>query len=475
MTHERIPPHSQEAELAVLGAIMLVPEAMPAVAALLNAADFYRADHAKLFTAFEALADKGVGIDVVTVKEQLRRQGDEDMADNADLFLTLGSAVGSVTNAEHYAGIVGEKAQARRLILVCTEVLAQIYDGKQDGAALVDAAVQEVLAIQQKTAGSEAAHSRDVILRVMNDLLSGTGTHMGVPYGYRRLDELTRGMGHGQMIVVGGRPSTGKTTFALNICHHLCVEGGLGGGNVLLFSAEMPMDDVMQNLLCCGAGVDSTCLRSGKLDKGQWGRVKKAATGLYNAPLYIDDTGGLAIAKLRARARRFASKKSVACIVIDYLQLLTCDSTPARASRNDEVTAISRGLKNLGRELRVPMLVLSQLSRASRGEHIRRPRLSDLRDSGSIEQDADVVLFLHHGNEDVAPAYDPEAGLAVELIVAKQRNGPRSLLPFRYYQHAYKFVEEQHAGHYDDGKGSAAPPQERRWWDDTGDEDATPY
>jgi len=439
-TAQRVPPHSQEAELAVLGAVLLEPKAMAAVATRLTPAEFYRAEHQRLFGAFLALWKADQPIDVVTVREELKRQGDEDLAGNADMFMQLGGQMPSVTNAEHYAEIVHGMAQLRGLIQASAESATEAYDaGAADAQDVMDGAMQRLLALQQTRLSGKPAAASDTIKAVVTGLLAGDNSRQwGTRYGWPELDDMTLGMHDGEMVVVAGAPSSGKTTLALNVVHHLLLGGGLAGDDgVLFFSLEMNREQLCQNLLVRAAEVNNSQLRSGQLDKPEWVRVRTAANAIYKAPLYIDDTPGQSVTALRAKARAHCAEYPVKLVVVDYLQLATADVNKG-ATKETEVEAISHGMKNLARELKRPVLVLSQLNRSGDGG---RPTLSRLRGSGAIEQDADVVLFLHSGDDDLAGDYNYDDGLDVQLIVGKQRNGPRGTLPLKFYAHQFRFTE----------------------------------
>jgi replicative DNA helicase len=427
---ERVPPHSQEAEIAVLGAVMLEPNAMSSVAPILQSECFYRSDHQKLYTAYNNLYNKDLPIDVVSVKEELRRMKEDGIADNTDLFVTLGGAVPSVANAEYYANVVREKYLLRALISSCNESLAEAYDERQDAPAILDRAEQRVFDVATRFEASHPTAVKEVLHSVIDDL-GHPERLVGVQTGYPDVDHLTAGLHPSEFIVIGGRPSTGKTTFALNLIQHVGVQAGKG---VLMFSLEMPTAQIIRNLLCCGAGVDASRLRSGQLDKEEWDRIREAASALYDSPVFIDDSGALNCSQLRSKCRRVMAKQDVDMIIIDYLQLMWADRQGRDISRLQEITDISRGLKALAKDLRVPVIALSQLSRAAESEATARPRLSHLRESGAIEQDADVVILLYRD-----PNPEPENEGLTELIVAKQRNGPTDTVRLTFLKNQMRF------------------------------------
>jgi len=430
---ERVPPHSQEAELAVLGAVMLEPKAMSAVSTVLEPECFYRPDHQKLYRAFARLFDKNQPIDIVSVKEELRRQGDDDVAGNADLFMTLGGAVPSVANAEHYAGIVRAKSVLRSLIHACNESLIEAYQETQEARDVLDRAQERLFQIAKHRHTSEPIQVSKVVQEVVDTIMNHPERLVGIRTEYEDLDRLTGGLHRGEFIVIGGRPSTGKTTLAINLIEHIGVRQGHG---VLMFSLEMAREQIAQNLLCCNAGMDSTPLRTGRLDRGQWETVREAASRLYDSPIYIDDSSSLTCGDVRNRCRQMFHDHPIELVIVDYLQLMSGERRGRNTTRLQEITDISRGLKALAKELNVPLIALSQLSRAAEGDASARPRLSHLRESGAIEQDADVVMLLHQ----VEPA-DPEGRdkNLTELIIAKQRNGPTDTIRLTFVKDQMRF------------------------------------
>ena len=429
---ERVPPHSQEAEIAVLGAVMLEPKAMSSVATVLQHECFYRAEHQKLYEAFSNLFAKNQPIDVLSVKEELRKMGAADIAGNADLFMTLGGAVPSIANAEYYANIVREKFLLRSLISACSESLAEAYDDTSDADEILDRAETRVFNVATRYEASHPVELKEIVQSVVDTITLHPDRLLGVPTGYDDLTRLTGGLHRGEFIVIGGRPSSGKTTFALNLIERIGVRQGLG---VLMFSLEMAREQITQNLLCCHAGIDSTPLRTGKLDKSQWGKIRDAASVLYDSPVFIDDSAAMTCSELRAKCRRMlAQHENVRLVVIDYLQLMSGERRGRDTSRLQEITDISRGLKGLAKELGVPVIALSQLSRAAVGDKNERPKLSHLRESGAIEQDADVVMLLYR---DDTP--ESEEADVTELIVAKQRNGPTDTIKLTFRRNQMRF------------------------------------
>jgi len=429
---ERVPPHSEEAEVAVLGAIMLEPKAMSAVAPVLSVECFYRADHQKLYSAFTSLYAKNQPIDVVSVREELRRMGEDAVASNADLFMNLGGAVPSAANAEHYANIVREKFLLRSLITACNQSLVEAYDEHQEVEQILDGAEQRVFKVATRFEATHPMEIKEIVQSVVDTIMNHPDRLRGIPTGYTDLDRLTGGLHRGEFIVIGGRPSSGKTTLALNLIEHVGVRQGHG---VLMFSLEMSRDQIARNLLCCHAEIDSTPLRTGELDKSQWEKIKEGASDLYDSPIFIDDSGALTCGHVRSKCRRIFARHQIELVIIDYLQLMSADRSARASSRLQEITEISRGLKSLAKELRVPLIALSQLSRAAVGEASARPRLSHLRESGAIEQDADVVMLLYRDT-----ASESTGGDVTELIVAKQRNGPTDTIRLTFLKDQMRFA-----------------------------------
>jgi len=434
---ERVPPHSQEAEVAVLGAIMLEPKAMNATAPVLTADCFYRADHQKLYAVFAGLYAKNQPIDVVSVKEELRRMGEDDIASDADLFMTLGGAVPSAANAEYYANVVRQKYLLRLLISACNESLVEAYDEHQEVIDILDQAEQRVFNVATRFEASRPVEVKEVINAVVDDMQHPERL-LGLQTDYTDLDHLTGGLRRGEFVVVGGRPSSGKTTLALNLIEHIGIHQSQG---VLLFSMEMPREQIVQNLLCCHARVDSTGVRSGQLARGEWEKIRDAASLMYESPIFIDDSGMLTCSQLRSKCRHLFARQAqtdrpIRLVIVDYLQLMSSDRRGREFSRLQEITEISRNIKALAKDLNVPIIALSQLSRAAEGDASARPRLSHLRESGAIEQDADLVVLLYR-----AELSDPEAadGNVTELIVAKHRNGPTGLVRLTFLKNEMRF------------------------------------
>ena len=421
-TGPRVPPHDLDAEESLLGAMLLSPDAISVALEACEAEDFYKPRHGNLFAAIARLYEHGEPVDAVTVTDELRRTVDHDLAgDPADL-VALQSLVPSVANAQHYASIVAEHALLRRLASVAGEISDIAYSAPSDVTAAVDTAEQKMLEIADRRSADSLASLDSLLVSSMDrieELAARDETMTGTATGYVDLDKILAGLQPASLSIVGARPAMGKTSFALGMLTHV-------GANLrkpaLLFSLEMSHLELTQRLLASEARVDAQKMRTGALSEPEWRKMSDAVTRLAEAPIYIDDNPHLTIMDIRARARRLRKQHGeLGLIMIDYLQLMS--SRTNAENRQVEVAEMSRGLKILARELNCPVVALSQLSRGLEARQDKRPMLSDLRESGSLEQDADVVLFLYREE-----AYDQEAppdrrGMA-EVIVAKHRNGP---------------------------------------------------
>jgi len=416
----RVPPHNLEAEASLLGALLLSKEAMSAVAEMgLNAGDFYKPAHQHLYEAVRVLVSTGQAVDVVTVAEELRRSGLLDDIGGPSFLLDLQAATPAISNAARYARIVQDTALLRRLITVAGEIAELGYDEPDDVVKVLDEAESKVFEIAEHRVTDSTKQIGDLLGLAMADLervYENGNTITGTATGYTDLDELLSGLQPSTLNVVGARPSMGKTAFALGIATHVAVEGALP---VLFFSLEMGHKELTQRILASEARVDSSKMRTGRLSQQDWSKIGKAI-GRLEAPLFIDDNPNVTVMEIRAKARRLTQRLgTLGLIVIDYLQLMS--GRGSAENRQVEVSEISRGLKILARELGVPIIALSQLSRNLESRQDKRPMLADLRESGSIEQDADVVMFIYR--DEVYHPESPDRGVA-EIAVAKHRSGP---------------------------------------------------
>ena len=413
----RVPPSDLEAERAVLGCLLLEVEAVHAVRDILQPEDFYAEKHQHLYRAAVALADRGEPIDMLTLPDQLERGPGAGRAGGMDYIAELTLVVPSAASVKHYADIVIGHAQRRRLIHAGGEVTRLGFDMSTPVREAIDSAEQTVFAIGEQERSDQATHIAPIVREtwaLLERRLHENKLVHGVPTNFSKLDMLTQGLQPGELIILAARPSVGKTSFALNIARNAAV---LARRPVVVFSLEMSKQSLVQRLICSEAKVDSYLLRTGQADPTAFQKIAMAMDTLTQADLWIDDTPALTIASLRSRARRMKSQHGIALIVVDYLQLM---QGGRQDSRVQEVSDISSGLKTIAKELQVPVLALSQLSRESERRENKRPQLSDLRDSGSIEQDADVVLFLFREG-----MHNREIDRSkTDLIVAKNRNGP---------------------------------------------------
>ncbi len=417
---DKVPPHSLEAEMAVLGAMMLSPEALGLCVQILDADAFYRPEHRVLFRCLTDLFDQNRPIDLVTMREALGQRGELEAVGGEEYLVALADAVPTVANAEYYARVVKEKALLRGLINAAAEIIRDAHTPGDDVDTILNRCEQRIFEVVERKIVGQALDVRSILAEVMQKLDPvGRQSVTGIPTGFVDLDDRTRGLQPGELIVLAARPSVGKSALALNIAEHVAVDENRP---VAFFSLEMSKEELAVRLLSARAEVDSQKLRKGQLATREARRVvQDVLPVLSSAPLFIDDTAGLRVIDLRAKARRLVSRHRIELIIVDYLQLMT---SPGAESRQVEVAGISRGLKALARELNVPLLAVAQLRRESEGHN--RPRLSDLRESGAIEQDADVVLLLHREamrHVPGSPEYERARGTA-ELIIAKQRNGP---------------------------------------------------
>ncbi len=465
---DRLPPHSLEAEMSLLGCILLDPKMLSDVLAIVRKPEeFYSEAHSSIYKCVVEVYDRFNSGDLVQIVEAIKDKGLLEQVGGADYLVKLAESVPSAVNAPHYARIVAEKAKLRKLIDAAGTMLYDAYHTGElgpDGAReVLDKAEMSVFEIAQQQELADPQLLKDLLQIEIDRIENQEGKGIsGVATGYLDLDDLLRGMQPGELIIVAARPSMGKTALALNIAEQMAL--GAGHGNqapvatpVALFSLEMSKSAVTQRLISACSGIPSQHLRGGhKLNDRQYRDLLSACDKLAKAPLFVDDTPNLTVLALRARARRLVAQQGVKAIMIDYLQLLTAPGA-ARESRQVEVSAISRNIKALARELNVPVICLSQLNRASEQREGNKPRMSDLRESGSIEQDADVIVLLHredyyHVQDEDWKLDNPDKVGVAELIVAKQRNGPTGVVRLTWDPNTTRF--RNYAG------GNYQPPPE---------------
>jgi replicative DNA helicase len=415
----RIPPQNTEAEQSVLGGLMLSQDSFDLIADKIDATDFYSPAHQKIFTAIRDLQTKGKPVDLVTVTDQLQSRNEFDVAGGYVYLAQLLEKTISSANITTYAQIIKEKALLRKLISTSTKIIDRAYDGGEDVQTLVDMAEGEILKVSDTNQHDGLTDSMQIVkdsIKRIEFLYQRKEEITGIPTGFTQLDRMTSGFHPGQLIVIAARPSMGKSAFSINLAAHAAMKAKK---SVAFFSLEMSKEDVMIRLLSSEAKVHMGSLRNGRLQDADWPRLIAAAGSISESKLYVDDTAGISPHEVRARARRLKSKGELDMIVIDYLQFMQLKQQ--RESRAVEVSEISRQLKSIAKELHIPVVALAQLNRAVEGRTDRRPMLSDLRESGSIEQDADIIMLLFR--EEYYDKEDPEKKGKSVVIVGKQRNG----------------------------------------------------
>jgi replicative DNA helicase len=437
-----VPPQNLEAEESVLGAMMLSPGAIGAVSEALDASDFYRESHAKIYRAALALYAKGEPVDAITLVDELEERGElEDVGGRVRIH-ELAALVPASANAGHYARIVREMATLRGLIRAGGEISRLGWDRPGEATDLVDRAEQVVFDLSQARVTSEFSHIEELLkdsFERITALYEAGAEVTGTPAGFRDLDRLTSGFQPGNLIIVAARPSMGKSAFGLGMAANLALREQRP---VAIFTLEMSKSEVTQRLMCSEAKVESQRLRTGKLGADDWPRLTAACDRLAKASVYVDDTGSITMMEIRSKARRLKSREpDLGLIVVDYMQLMTSGATVE--NRVQEVSQISRSLKVLARDLDVPILAMSQLSRAVEQRHDKRPILSDLRESGSIEQDADLVMFIYR--DEYYNEESEQQGIA-EVHLAKHRNGPTDTVRLSFLKRYAKFADLAPAG-----------------------------
>ncbi len=442
----RIPPQAVDVERYILGALLLDKEASAIALESIDETDLYRDSHRNIFLAMLGLYEKNEPIDIITLTEELQRRKTLEEIGGAPYLAELASLVPSSANIEYHLQIVKEKSILRKLIRACTDILSEAYDSQAEVEGVLSKAQQDIFDLLK--------NQKEKSYQGINTILNETFTELerlhhldhsgiiGVPSGFGKLDDLTAGFQKSDLIILAGRPSMGKTAFALNIARNAGVEAGMGVG---VFSLEMSDMQLVQRFLCAEAMVDSQRLRTGKLRENEWPKLSRSAGRLAEAPIYIDDTAGLDIIKLSARARRMALERNIGLLIVDYMQLM--EAPKGFDNRQQEISYISRSLKMLAKQLNIPIIALSQLSRAVESRPDKRPMLSDLRESGAIEQDADLVMFVYREEFYLKDRDDPkfkEVENTAEIIIGKHRNGPIGTIKLTFLKQYGKFADFAH-------------------------------
>ncbi|MDH4358410.1 MAG: replicative DNA helicase [Candidatus Berkelbacteria bacterium] len=433
----KLPPQNIEAEASVLGSVLIDKDAIFKVADVLKKDDFYRDDHQKIYSGMLGLFEKRSPIDLVTLTDELKKERKLASAGGATYLTHLANSVVSSAHIVKHAEIVAQKATLRRLISAATQIIEESYQEREDIPVIIDRSEQVLFSVSQRMAEQSFVEIKDVLVDTfdrINELHENKGKLRGVPSGFREMDNLLAGFQRSDLIIIAGRPSMGKTSLALNIACHVAVREKIP---VALFSLEMSRDQLVDGLLTIEAGIDSWRLRTGNLREDDFSKLNYAMGVLSEAPIFIDDSPMLSALEIRSKARRLQAEHKIGLVVVDYLQLMESRTRGNELNRVQEVSDISRGLKALSRELSVPVIALSQLSRAVEARHPKIPQLADLRESGSIEQDADVVMFIYR--EDY---YNPETdkkGIA-QILVKKHRNGPTGEIELYFHPEFRRFA-----------------------------------
>ncbi len=441
---DRIPPQNIEAEQAVLGAIFLQPSSITLTSELLIPEDFYRASHQKIYNAMLDLSDKGEPVDLVTITAALADVNLLEEVGGVSYLSDLANSVPTAANIEYYAKIVEEKSILRRLIRTATTIAQDGYSREDEVEVLLGEAEKTIMEVAQRKNAGAFQNIKDVLVQTYDNietLHDRKGDVTGIPTGFIELDKMTAGFQRNDLIIVAARPSVGKTAFALNIAQNVATKTE---ENVAIFSLEMGADQLVMRMLCAEGNIDAQRLRTGSLTPEDWGKLTMAMGSLSDSGIYIDDTPGIRVGDIRAKCRRLKQESGLGMVLIDYLQLI--QGNGRTDNRQQEVSEISRTLKELARELKVPVIALSQLSRGVEQRQDKRPMMSDIRESGSIEQDADIVAFLYRDDY-----YDKESENKniIEIIIAKQRNGPVGTVSLAFVKEYNKFVNLERR--FDDG------------------------
>ena len=435
---DRVPPQNIEAEQSVLGAILIDQGAIAKISDILQPEDFYREAHKLVYRSAMTLFERGEAIDFITVIDMLRREESLERAGGISYITSLANGVPTAANIVFHAKIVQEKSLLRRLIHAATDIATMGYAETEEVERVLDHAEQKILEVATRKIGQDFAPIKEIIFSTLDkidEMHKAKGGITGLSTGFTNLDKLTGGFQRSDLILIAARPSMGKTAFVLNVAQHMATRDKK---SVAIFSLEMPREQLAMRMMCAEGLIDSQHFRTGAMSNDEWKNLVDAADRLSASPMFIDDTAGVNAVELRNKARRISKEHGLDCIIIDYLQLMDGGAHSRIDNRQQQISDISRSLKALARELKVPVIALSQLSRGPESRNSRRPMLSDLRESGSLEQDADMVAFLYR--EDY---YNPETEKKnlTELIIAKNRNGPTETVELFFHKNFTRFRE----------------------------------
>lgn len=436
---DRVPPNNPEAEKSALGACLISKDALSIVAeTITDSADFYKTAHQIIFEAILKLFERSEAVDLITLTNELNNTGKLEDAGGIDYLTHLMDLVPTASNAEYYSNIVKEKAVLRNLIVAGMNIISLGHKIDEPLDKVVDDAEKEIFTLSQKRTKNDFVPINTIMTSTYARLeeLYGRKAHItGIPSGFSDLDHHTAGFQKGNLIIVAARPGMGKTAFCLNIAQHIAIKEKQGAA---IFSLEMPKEELAQRFLCSEAKIDGQRLKTGHLQEADWPRLANAMNDLSKAPIYIDDTSNVSVMEMRSKARRLKSKNDISLIIVDYLQLMRGNAI-FKGDRNQEISEISRQLKALSKELEIPIIALSQLSRAVETRQEKKPMLSDLRDSGGIEQDADMVLFIYRDQYyNRSSSQDNRA----EINIAKHRNGPLATVNLVFLNQYATFAQE---------------------------------
>ena len=435
---DRMPPQNIEAEQSVLGAVLIEQSSIAKISDLLNPEDFYREAHRLIYRAVLGLFERSEAIDFITVVDILRRENTLEQAGGIAYITSLANGVPTAANITFHAKIVQEKSLLRRLIAAATDIASMGYAESEEVDRVLDAAEQKILEVATRKASQDFQPIKEIIFSTLDkidEMHKAKGGITGISTGFANLDKLTGGFQRSDLILIAARPSMGKTAFVLNVAQHMATRDRK---SVVIFSLEMPKEQLAMRMMCAEGLIDSQRFRTGAMSNEEWSKLVDAADRLSGSPMYIDDTANVTAIELRNKARRISKEFGLDCIIIDYLQLMDGGAHSRIDNRQQQISDISRSLKGLARELRVPVIALSQLSRGPESRTNRRPMLSDLRESGSLEQDADLVAFLYRDDY-----YNPESEKKniTELLIAKNRNGPTETVELYFHKNFTRFTD----------------------------------